>query len=370
MVRNEKILIVGGGIAGLAVAGALQRAGWSPRLVEIKPEWPRAGTGLYTPANGVAALEQLGLAEAVRSRGFAVGRRHIATANGAMLLDLDLESVWGQPQPCLGIHREALHEVLVEGAHGVDLALGTTVTRFEAGPDGVDVALSDGSDGRFDLVVGADGIRSSVRAALMGEIELRIVNPLTCRFVTTRPPELQHWTLRASALGQFLMIPISDTELYCYVARNPQAGAHPDQAEFFDPFKHFADPVPAILAGWSEQRAHWSRLEELALLPTWGRGRVVLIGDAAHAMPPFMAQGGALALEDAVVLSALLQDADWSAVAESLTVRRRERVDWVRARSQRREKLARLPFWIARLGLKLSGKKAWTQDYAPLRSSV
>ena len=71
-----------------------------------------------------------------------------------------------------------------------------------------------------------------------------------------------------------------------------------------------------------------------------------------------------------MVLTSLLQDADWSAVAESLTARRRERVDQVRARSQRREKLARLPFWIARLALKLSGNKAWTQDYAPLRSSV
>ena len=116
MANDEKILIVGGGIAGLSLARALHWRGWSPRLIESRSEWALAGTGLYTPANGVSALEQLGLVDAARSRGFTISKRSIATAQGAQVLDLDLERVWGRQQPCLGIHRQALQAILLEGA--------------------------------------------------------------------------------------------------------------------------------------------------------------------------------------------------------------------------------------------------------------
>ncbi len=367
MVHDNNILIVGGGIAGLALARALHLRGWSPQLVEIQPEWQPEGTGLYTPANGVFALEQLGLANAARRRGFMIGRRYIMTSRGTELLNLDLGMVWGGQQPCLGIHRRALHEILLDGAKDVNIRLGTTVTRINVGPDGVDVELSDGSHDRFDLVVGADGIGSAVRKSVVGGVGLREVTPLTCRFVTPRPAEVQAWTLFASPIGQFLMIPISDDEVYCYVNRKPRGSLPLSKSDYMTPFKRFAAPVPQVLAGWRVEDAHWSPLEELQPLPVWGGGRVVLIGDAAHAMPPFMAQGGSIALEDALVLARLLEDVDWSQAAKVLSERRRGRVDWVRARNRRREKLADLPFFVAKIGLKVTGKKSWTEDYAPLR---
>ena len=317
----------------------------------------------------MSALEQLGLVDAARSRGFTISKRSIATAQGAQVLDLDLERVWGRQQPCLGIHRQALQAILLEGAKDVDITLGATITHIEVGLEGIEVELSDGSQERFDLVVGADGIHSAVRASILGEIGLREVASLTCRFVTVRPAELQAWTLLASQLGQFLMIPISDDEVYCYVNRKPQGSSMPGKTEYITPFERFAPPVPQVLAGWSVDTANWSPLEELQPLPVWGRGRVVLIGDAAHAMPPFMAQGGSLALEDALVLARLLEAVDWSKAAEAFTELRRERVDWVRVRNQRRERLANLPFFIAKIGLKLTGQKSWTADYAPLRET-
>ena len=248
------------------------------------------------------------------------------------------------------------------------MRLGTTVARLNADADGVDVEFSDGHQDRFDLVVGADGIRSTVRAALMGEVGVREVSPLVCRFGAARPPEIEAWTLFVSPSGQFLMIPVSDSEVYCYVSRKPQGAVPLDRANYMTPFEQFAAPVPQVLASWHAEDAHWAPLEELNPLPTWGRGRVVLIGDAAHAMPPFMAQGGSMALEDALVLARLLdENADWTKTAEGLTQRRHERVAWVRARNRRREKLTNLPFFVAKIGLKFTGRKSWTADYAPLR---
>ncbi|MBV7326862.1 FAD-dependent monooxygenase [Chloroflexi bacterium TSY] len=367
MANNKKILIVGGGIAGLGLARALHLRGWSPRLVEIQPTWPVAGTGIYLPANGVAALQQLGLADAARSRGFTIDRRYIVTAQGASLFDLDLETVWGREQPCLAMHRRVLHEVLLEGATDIDLTLGMTAARIDNRPDGVEVELSDGSQERFDLVVGADGIRSAVRAAVLGKVNLREVTALTCRFVTARPAEIQAWTMIMSQFGQILMLPISADELYCYINRKPQGSSWPSKTEYLTPFEGFAAPVPQVLAGWSVNTSHWSRIEELQPLPVWGQGRVVLIGDAAHAMPPFMAQGGSLALEDALVLARLLEEIDWSQAAQALTERRRERVNWVRTRNQFRERGANWPFFLLKIANKLAGRRSWTADYEPLR---
>ncbi|MBV7335469.1 FAD-dependent monooxygenase [Chloroflexi bacterium TSY] len=204
MKRTEKILIVGGGIAGLAIARALQQRGWSPRLVEVQPTQPWARSGLYTPANGVAALEQLGLADVARSRSATIHRRLLATDQGRSVLVLDLEEVWGSDRYCLGIHRNVLQEILLESTREIDVALGTTITHIDANPDGVEVTLSDGTQDRFALVVGADGIRSSVRESILGKVPLRMVAPLTCRFITKRPAALDAWTLYANQAGQFL----------------------------------------------------------------------------------------------------------------------------------------------------------------------
>lgn len=365
MSQDKKILIVGGGIAGLVLARALRTSGWTSRMVEVEPEWNPSGTGLYVPANGVYGLDQLGLGEEARSRGFIIERRHLLTSNADAVLDLDLEAVWDRQHPCLGIHRHALHEILLEGAGDIDITLSTTIAQLDADPDGVDVEFSDGSQDRFELVVGADGIRSVVRTLIMGEVNLRLVSPMVSRFVTTRAPELQAWTLFGSQKGLFLMVPISEDEVYCYVSR--KGSSAPGKIEYMTPFKSFAAPVSQLIATFDPEQAYWSPLEELSPLEIWGRGRVILIGDAAHAMPPFMAQGGALAIEDALVLARLLEEIDWSKTAEIFTETRTARVDWVRKRNRRREKLAKLPFFIANIGTRLTGKKSWTADYAPLR---
>jgi 2-polyprenyl-6-methoxyphenol hydroxylase-like FAD-dependent oxidoreductase len=108
------------------------------------------------------------------------------------------------------------------------------------------------------------------------------------------------------------------------------------------------------------------QLEEIAIPDVWGDGRIMLIGDAVHAMPPYMAQGGSLALEDAEAAAEIVASGDLSDAAQRLSAARASRTRWVQERNRRREKLTKLPFGIAKLGIRLVGRKSWIADLRPL----
>lgn len=362
----KKIIIAGGGIAGLATARILQNQGYDIKLIEKQPEWQISGTGLYLPSNGVVALDKMGLAATAREKGFSIDYRNIKNAKGEAILDLDLEKIWGREKPCLGIKRNVLHDILIDGLNTIDISFNTTIKSLKAKPNSVVIELSNGSKEEYDLVIGADGLYSKTRNLVLGNIPLRKVTAQVCRFIIKKPTDINSWTLFISAVGQFLIIPVDKDSAYCYVNRKTKGFKTFDKKQYMEPFKKFASPVPEILNDWNPDNAYWNDLEELPKLPVMGSGRVVLIGDAAHGMPPFMAQGGALALEDAVVLSDLLKNEDWSTMAATFSKNRSNRIDWTRARNQKREKLSKLPYWIAKLGLKKVGEKNWTEDYRPL----
>lgn len=362
----KKILIVGGGIAGLAVAKALQHQDHSIKLIEKQPKWQISGTGLYLPSNGVVALEKLGLGDTVRDKGFIINSRHIKNAKGETILDLNLEKIWSRKKPCLAINRKALHEILVNEIGNISTSLNTSIKNLKIKSTSVDVELSDNSKEEYDLVIGADGLYSKTRELVLGDIPLRKVTSQVCRFISKKPKDVNAWTLYISSKGQFLIIPINNDTAYCYVNRKTKGFKTFDERQYMNPFKKFASPVPEILENWTPEEAYWNDLEEVPELPIMGNRRVVLIGDAAHGMPPFMAQGGALALEDAAVLANLLENEDWNNIAATFSKNRTDRINWARIRNQKREKLSKLPYWIAKLGLKKVGEKNWTEDYRPL----
>jgi len=163
-----RILVVGGGIAGLATARVLARAGFSVEAVERDATWAGAGAGIYLPGNAARALRTLGLERAVVERAVVIPRQCFSDHRGRLLVEVDLAELWGGVGPCLALHRADLHAVLIDGARDVPIRMGVDVCGVSEHNGTVSVEFGDGNAGEYDLVVGADGIHSTVRRLAFG----------------------------------------------------------------------------------------------------------------------------------------------------------------------------------------------------------
>src|SRR5262245_16624389 len=159
--RNARILIVGGGIAGLSFAAALRRRGFNPDVIERSPHWDPVGGGIAVQPNAMRAMREMGLDAAVERAEAIIRRWQFLDQQGELLCDIDLEPLWHDVGPFIGIERTKLHAALLTGAG--PCRLGTSIRAFSGAERGVSVTFSDGSIGEYDLVVGADGIHSRVR---------------------------------------------------------------------------------------------------------------------------------------------------------------------------------------------------------------
>ena len=370
MAAPPRVLIVGAGIAGLALGRALRQQGFAPEIIERAPSWPTGGTGLYVPGNGVRALGALGLAEPVLARAVRMSHQRILDYRGRRLAEIELAPFWSPVGPCVGIARAELHRILIEGAAGVRIRLGTSVKSLRPEDDEVHVVFADGSTGPYDLVVGADGIHSSIRRFVVGDIEPRHLGLVSWRFLVDHAGAIDTWTAMLDPQRAFLAMPVGPNRLYCYADLATDAAADPtgrDPARLRTLFADFAEPVPGILANLENfESIHFSPIEEVAL-DTWVRGRVVLLGDAAHATSPSMAEGASMALEDALVLARML--GTHGASAESLSAfaeRRRPRVRWVQQRTHRRDRIRTLPTALRNLALRLGAGALYRRDYGPI----
>ena len=236
--------------------------------------------------------------------------------------------------------------------------------------DKVQVVFTDGSTGTYDLVVGADGIRSRVRDLLFGDIPPRHLGQVSWRFLVDFSGAIDTWTVMLGPRRAFLAMPVGPNRLYCYADLATLATGDPtggDLARFRALFGDFAEPVPGILGALAGFDAiHFAAIEEMTL-DSWVRGRVVLVGDAAHATSPNMAEGASMALEDALVLARTLSM--HGSVEQCLSVfseRRRARIRWVQQRTHRRDRVRTLPTPIRNLALKIGAAKLYRQDYQPL----
>jgi 2-polyprenyl-6-methoxyphenol hydroxylase-like FAD-dependent oxidoreductase len=147
--QGVRILIVGGGIAGLSAAIALRQAGFAPELIERRSAWPAAGSGIVMHANAMRVLRRLGVGEAVERNGAVLRRWSFADARGAALFETDIDAIWDDTDLTVGIARPRLHELLIDAARDVPCRLGLDISEVDRDA--------------FDLVIGADGVHSTVR---------------------------------------------------------------------------------------------------------------------------------------------------------------------------------------------------------------
>jgi len=344
----ERALIVGGGIAGLACARALASRGIACEVAERSSVWPESGTGLYLPGNSVRVASALGIGAALIERGAAISRQRFLDHRGRLLFEVELPSFWGSVGPCVGVARSDLHELLLDG---VEVRLATEVTDLAA--DNLRA---------YDLVVAADGIRSSVRTSL-GGAEPSFVGQASWRFVIDGANEIGCWTVWLGRAKSFLAVPLGGGRTYCYADVNvadpvdPTAG---DASRLAEIFNGFAEPVGSLLA--AARTPYFSAIEEV-LAESWVTDQVVLVGDAAHAMSPNMAQGAGLALEDAIVLA---ETVSRGLPLEAYEARRRPRIEFVRAQTHRRDRMRSLAPPLRNAVLRLAGGRIYRGNYTPL----
>lgn len=333
LVDNLRILIIGGGIGGLTSAIALRRKEFEVEVIERDPDWSVYGVGIIQQGNVVRAMTELGLIDDYISAGFGFDRVQVFIPTGQCVADIATPRLVEGCPGNVGIGRRALHKVLgdrTKGA-GANVRLGLTVSTLDDDGTGVSVTFSDGSSGRYDLVIGADGLYSQTRDTIFPDApKPEFTGQSVWRYNFRRTPDVIGLQAYEGQTGIGL-VPLSDELMYMYVT-TPEPGnpwyAKEDLASTMRS-KIAGVPSPAIqaLVGQitEDNEVVYKPLEWLFLEGAWHKGRVALLGDAVHATTPHLGQGAGMAIEDALVLADELAKGD--AVESALSAYRNRRID-------------------------------------------
>ncbi|PRY27861.1 FAD-dependent monooxygenase [Pseudosporangium ferrugineum] len=362
-----RILVVGAGISGLAAARGLRIAGFRPDVVEELPASMAPGAGIYLPGNASRALRLLGLDAPLRPLGDLIFRQVFQDSAGHELFELDVAGLWAGVGESRALSRADLQQVLLTGVGGA-VRYDTAVRDLDLIDGAAKVEFGDGSVAEYDLVVGADGRRSMIRqkAGLGGPAVP--TGQIVYRSVVGGGPALSDWTALLGHRSQFVAMPMGGRRLYIYADET----AAPDTPGPADPvvrlrelFADFGGCVPAILD--AVEKVQVARTDEVAI-DRWSAGPVLLVGDAAHATAPSLAQGAAMAMEDAVVLGEVLKGAggDVGAALRAYEQRRRHRCHQVRERTHERDRTRDVPPEERDALLRKGGQQIFADHYRAL----
>ncbi len=337
MSKASKVLVIGGGVAGLAVAIGLHQRGIGVEVVERDKDWKVYHVGIIVQANFVRALDQLGLGQAAVKAGYGYKGVRFMTKSGEVIAELPGETeVDGLPGD-LGLTRPALHEVLTGKIRelGIPVRLGVTFASFEDTGSGVEVKFSDGTSGSYDLVIGCDGNYSAVRKVLWPDAVPTFTGQGVWRYNVPKPADLEWSDLyMGKDGGKAGYCPLTTQEMYIFAVFE-----EPGNPKFAP--ETLADEMAKRLAGYGGILGEAAKavtdpalvvyrpLEACIMPDPWYKGRVVLIGDAAHSATPHLGQGAAMAVEDAVVLAEELAARDVDAALRAFMDRRFERAKLV-----------------------------------------
>lgn len=307
----RRVLVVGGGIGGMAAAVAMGQRGMDVLLIEKRPEFSVPGVGLGQPANALRVLDSLGVLPQVLAAGFQYDCMRYFDYNRDLIVEHKfLLGGPGLPAVC-ALSRSDLHGILLDAAlkAGVQMRLGTTVASMNQDANTVYTTFNDGTADEFDLVVGFDGIRSTTRTFAFGEAFDPVPSGYGAwRLQVPRAPEIDAMEFYQGLGSKTGAMPLNADTMYLFHIRAEDPGA-----EFARP--EYTRLLQERLAGYGSHIGRirdeltddadivYSPLEPMLVPPPWHNGRIVLGGDAAHTFPPHLTQGAGMALEDGLVLA-------------------------------------------------------------------
>lgn len=307
----SKVLIVGGGIGGLSAAIALRRKGVEVDLVELKSEWTVYGVGIIQQSNVVREMANLGLLDDYLEAAYPFEDVAIYGADGTLRARIPGQRLAGPEYPAnVGISRLALHKVLSETAIklGANVRLGLSVENLEQDADGVDVRFTDGTQGRYALVVGADGLFSKIRGLLFGDkYTPRFTGQAVWRYNFPRAAGIDHLANFHGPAGNAGLCPLAGDLMYMYMTSHEPGNPWMDNTTLAAQMRARLADFTGLIGELREQivdsaEVVYKPMEVVFVNEPWFSGRVLLIGDAAHATTPHLGQGAGMAIEDAVVL--------------------------------------------------------------------
>lgn len=329
------VLIIGAGMCGMSLGVALGRAGIKCEILEIRPALTEPGTGISLQGPSLRALQTVGVVDDCISRGFGYSYFKACDAMGNVTGTVNLPQLLGPDYPAtIGILRQSVHEVLAHELSRlrVPIRLSTTIETLMQDDEGVTVRLTDGTTARYDLVVGADGMNSLVRETIFGKQQSpHYTGQMVWRATVSRPRDVDCRHSYFGPTNKSGFNPISDSQMYIYTVQSVPERPHWADAELPAILRDLLAEFGGVLGRARDEIRTAEQITcrpvfSMVLQPPWHRGRVIVIGDAAHATTPHLASGASIAIEDSIVLARLLQsDRSLNAILEDFMSRRYER---------------------------------------------
>ena len=308
----KKFAIIGGGIGGLTLGIAMQRKGMDVKVFESAQQFKPLGAGIALAANAMKGYTEIGIADEVIRAGRKIKRMYVKDDQGRIISFTDallLTELYGIVNN-FTIHRADLHEVLSKLLEPGTIEIAKTCVDFEQHETGVNVHFSDGGTTMADYLIACDGIHSPIRKKLLPESLPRYSGYTCWRAVVDELPEGFNADETSETWGRgrrFGVVPLSNDRVYWFATLNAKAN-DPVMRRFTTKdllrcFRNFHFPIPQILERTKDEQLIWSDIIDVKPIKQFSFGRVLLMGDAAHATTPNMGQGACMAIEDAATLA-------------------------------------------------------------------
>lgn len=330
-----RILVAGGGIGGLAVASFLKKYGFDVVLIEKAHEWKNIGYVVYLYPNGRNVLKELNLYDLVGRIGQEMNCDYLFDDKGNTLKTINLENLSKKFGSILGIERSKLHYALRSAMGDIPTKLNTTIEKLTQYQTHVDVKFNDGTWDKFDLVIGADGAHSVLREEVFGKNKLEYYNWAVWLTWLNLDCKIPNGTVMMIGKARGFMIYQAPNKKICGLFLLPTHHGTPDKIEYRinllkEKFNDFKWIIPQILDSLDNPILVYHDDLTKVNMHKWYRGRIVLIGDAEHALSPLLGMGCSMALEDAYVLAQQMKNADSENISDALkkfSLRRQTRIE-------------------------------------------